>query len=167
MKKILPSLMAVALLLSLCACGSSPAASSADASSAAVSASETAATQEFTDSLGRTVTLPADIQKVAVSGPLAQIYLFALCPDKLVGVSNAWDETAKAYLDEKYASLPELGQLYGGKGELNLESLLSSGAEVVIDVGEPKNSAAEDLDALQQQTGIPFIHVTATLPSIR
>ena len=163
MKKILSSLMAVALLLSLCACGSSPAASSADASSAAVSASETAATQEFTDSLGRTVTLPADIQKVAISGPLAQIYLFALCPDKLVGVSNAWDETAKAYLDEKYASLPELGQLYGGKGELNPESLLSSGAEVVIDVGEPKKSAAEDLDALQQQTGIPFIHVTATL----
>ena len=34
---------------------------------------------------------------------------------------------------------------------------------MVIDVGEPKKSAAEDLDALQQQTGIPFIHVTATL----
>ena len=48
MKKILSSLMAVALLLSLCACGSSPA-----ASSAAVSASETAATQEFTDSVWR------------------------------------------------------------------------------------------------------------------
>ncbi|MDD6888564.1 MAG: ABC transporter substrate-binding protein, partial [bacterium] len=49
----------------------------------------------------------------------------------------------------------------GGKGEMNLESLLASGAQVVIDVGEPKDTIVEDLDALQEQTGIPFVHVTA------
>ena len=120
------------------------------------------ATRQFTDSVGRTVELPAVIEHVAVSGPLAQIVLFALCPDKLVGIASAWDETAEQYLATEYYNLPELGQLYGGKGELNLETLLASGAQVVIDVGEPKGSAAEDLDALQEQTGIPFVHVTAT-----
>ena len=45
---------------------------------------------------------------------------------------------------------------------MNLETLLASGAEVVIDVGEPKDSIVEDLDALTEQTGIPFVHVTAT-----
>ncbi len=118
--------------------------------------------KEFTDSVGRTVTLPANIESVAVSGPLAQIVLFALCPDKLVGVASAWDETAAEYLDTEYYNLPELGQLYGGKGELNLETLLASGAQVVIDVGEPKDTIVEDLDALQEQTGIPFVHITAT-----
>ena len=58
--------------------------------------------------------------------------------------------------------MPEIGQLYGGKGELNPETLLQSGAQIVIDVGEPKGSIAEDLDALQEQTGIPFVHITAT-----
>ncbi len=120
------------------------------------------ATRQFTDSVGRTVELPAVIEHVAVSGPLAQIVLFALCPDKLVGIASAWDETAEQYLATEYYNLPELGQLYGGKGELNLETLLASGAQVVIDVGEPKGSVAEDLDALQEQTGIPFVHVTAT-----
>ena len=48
-------------------------------------------TMQFTDSADRTVELPMDVTKVAVSGPLAQIALFALCPDKLVGVANAWD----------------------------------------------------------------------------
>ena len=43
--------------------------------------------------------LPARIGKVAVSGPLAQIVLFALCPDKLVGIANEWDESAEEYLD--------------------------------------------------------------------
>lgn len=122
--------------------------------------------REFTDSVGRTVELPYEITKVAVSGPLTQIVLFALCPDKLVGVSDAWSKDAEKYIAAEYYNLPELGQLYGGKGELNLETLLDSGAQVVIDVGEPKGSVKEDLDALSEQTGIPFVHITATLESM-
>lgn len=116
----------------------------------------------FADSVGRQVELPKNIEKIAVSGPLAQIAVFALAPDKLAGVASAWDESAKQYVDEKYYNLPELGQLYGGKGELNLETLLASGVQVVIDVGEPKDTVVEDLDGLQEQTGIPFVHITAT-----
>lgn len=176
MKKNMTWILLTAMLLSLCACGKqpAPAASSAPQTPARTEQQttqepettrqtpESPATKEFTDSLGRTVTVPADIQKVAISGPLAQIYLFALCPDKLAGIASAWDEGAKVYLNTEYYNLPELGQLYGGKGEMNLETLLASGAQVVIDVGEPKKSAQEDLDALQAQTGIPFVHVTAT-----
>ncbi len=123
-------------------------------------------TMQFTDSIGRTSELPSNITKVAVSGPLAQIALFALCPDKLVGLASAWDTTAEQYLKTEYYNLPEIGQLYGSKGELNLEALLASGAEVVIDVGEPKETMAEDFDALEEQTGIPFVHITATMTTM-
>ncbi len=119
------------------------------------------AEREFVDSTGRTVTVPDEIEKVAVSGPLTQIFLFALCPEKFVGVSSAWDETAALYIPAEYYELPLLGQLYGGKGELNLETLLSSGAQVVLDVGEAKKGIREDMDALQEQTGLPFIHIDA------
>ena len=120
----------------------------------------------FTDSVGRTGELPTNIERVAISGPLAQIVVFALCPDKLVGIAQKWDKTAEKYLATEYYNLPELGQLYGGKGELNLETLLMSGAQVVIDVGEPKGSIKEDLDALSEQTGIPFVHITATIAAM-
>ena len=116
----------------------------------------------FTDSVGREVELPTNIERVAISGPLAQIVVFALCPDKLVGIASKWDKTAEQFLATEYYQLPELGQLYGGKGELNLETLLASEAQVVIDVGEPKGTIREDLDALTEQTGIPFVHVTMT-----
>ena len=165
MKKPLSLLLALTLVLSLCACGGGAADTPAPTQSAPAqteSAAPAAETRTFTDSVGRTVTLPARIDKVAVTGPLAQIVLFALCPDKLVGIANAWDVSAEAYLDTEYYNLPLLGQLYGGQGELNLETLLASGAQVVIDVGEPKDTIAEDLDALQEQTGLPFVHVTAT-----
>ncbi len=120
----------------------------------------------FTDSVGREVELPVDIERVAISGPLAQIVVFALCPDKLVGIASKWDPTAEQFLDTAYYNLPELGQLYGGKGELNLETLLNSGAQVVIDVGEPKGTIVEDLDGLTEQTGIPFVHITATIATM-
>jgi iron complex transport system substrate-binding protein len=122
--------------------------------------------RSFTDSLGREIMIPEKLDKVAVSGPLAQMVLFAICPDNLVGVATEWEPSAEEYLDSKYYDLPLIGQLYGGKGQLNLETLLSSGAQVVIDVGEPKKSAKDDLDALQKQTGIPFVHITGTLTTM-
>ena len=176
MKKKISMVLAVLMAFSLMACqNNAPAASTASEAAQSDSASavttedaasavsaDAAEGREFTDSVGRTVTVPENVEKIAVSGPLAQIVIFALCPDKMVGVANSWDPSAEEYFDEKYFNLPELGQLYGGKGELNLETLLASGAEVVIDVGEPKGSVKEDLDALQEQTGIPFVHITAT-----
>ena len=124
-------------------------------------AASVSAEREFVDSTGRTVIVPDEIEKVAVSGPMTQIILLALCPEKFVGISGAWDDTAAQYLPAEYYELPVLGQLYGGKGELNLETLLASGAQVVLDVGEPKRSIREDMDALQEQTGLPFIHIDA------
>ncbi|MDO5028771.1 MAG: ABC transporter substrate-binding protein [Bacillota bacterium] len=123
-------------------------------------------TRIFTDSLGREVEVPANIEHIAITGPMAQIPVFALSPDKLVGVANPWYDGAEEYIDEKYLNLPELGQLYGGKGEMNLETLLSTDAQVVIDVGEAKDGAVEDLNNLQEQTGIPFVHVGATLSTM-
>ena len=157
-QRLLALLLALVMTLSLAACG---------AQSAPTEDENTAPeTRVFTDSVGREVTVPAQIDKVALSGPMAQIVLFALCPDKLVGISNAWDESAAQYLDTEYYNLPLLGQLYGGKGELNLETLLESGAQVVIDVGEAKDGIAEDLDALQEQTTIPFVHIDAALATM-
>ena len=157
-QRLLALLLALVMTLSLAACGAQK----------TLTEDENTApeTRVFTDSVGREVTVPAQIDKVALSGPMAQIVLFALCPDKLVGISNAWDESAAQYLDTEYYNLPLLGQLYGGKGELNLETLLESGAQVVIDVGEAKDGIAEDLDALQEQTAIPFVHIDAALATM-
>ncbi len=148
MKRTLTLLLALLMVAALCP--------------ASLAQSPDPATRTFTDSVGRTVEVPYTLDKVAVSGPLAQIVLFALCPDRLLGIASPWDKAAEPFFDAKYYDLPVLGQLYGGKGEMNLETLLASCAQVVIDVGEPKKTIVEDLDALQTQTGIPFVHITAT-----
>ena len=158
MKKTLSVLLAVMMIaaLALTGCGQNN----------EPQTNEEPTTRTFTDSLGREITLPTDLTKIAISGPLAQIVVFAIAPEMMVGIANEWNREAKDLIPGEYYTLPLLGQLYGGKGELNLETLLQSGAQVVIDVGEQKDGMADDLNALQEQTGIPFVHIdcyTATM----
>lgn len=114
----------------------------------------------FEDSLGRQITLDQPVERIAITGPMAQYVVFAIAPDMLVGVSSAWDEASKPFIAEAYQALPVLGQLYGGKTDVNLEELLGAAPQVVIDIGQPKKGLAEDLDALSRQTGIPYVHIS-------
>ena len=147
-KRIFTLLLILALLLSGCA---------------APPPSPPSDTVNFTDSTGRTVAVPANITRIAISGPLSQVYIIPLAGDLLVGVSNAFSSDAELYLPDYIMTAPELGQLYGGKGEMDLEALLVAAPDVVIDIGETKSSTKEDLQALTDQTGIPFIHIFATV----
>ncbi len=144
------------LVLSLLLCGCT-------AGGGEVTKPQTGETQTFTDSTGRTVELPAQITKIAISGPLSQIYIIPLAGDLLVGVCSAYAVDEAKYLPDYLTEKTEIGQLYGGKGELDLEALLAADPDVVIDIGETKSNVKDDLEALTQQTGIPFVHIAATV----
>ena len=176
MKKTIAALLALVMLLSLAACGTAepaPAATEAPAVTEKPAATEAPAeepaeepaaeTITFTDSSGREVELPANITKIAPSGPVATMILAAFAPEKLVCVGTSISENQTPYLYDGIADLPVTGQLYGGKATLNLEELLATGAEVIIDLGDFKKSIAEDLTALQEQTGLPCIFLEADI----
>lgn len=123
-------------------------------------------TRIFVDSCGRKVELPTDIITVVPSGPLAQIVLYTICPDKLVGLSNNFSEEAKKYIDDEYWSLPKIGQFYGKNVSLNMEELIKISPDVLIDIGEAKTTIREDMNALQEQVGIPVVFIEATLSTM-
>lgn len=169
MKRVLTLIICLCLALSLLsACGTAPApAPSAEpepTTEPAPSPAEPAEQfREFTDDCGRTVEIPVEVSAIAVSGPLSQIYIYPLCSDLMVGYANEFSVDAQKYIPKEFLALPPLGQLYGGKGTMDLEALLAAAPEVVIDVGEAKGTIVEDMDALTEQTGIPFVHIDATV----
>lgn len=120
----------------------------------------------FIDSVGRSVKIPSKINSVAPSGPLAQIVLYTIAPNKLEGLSNDFSEEAKKYIDEKYWSLPKFGQFYGKNASLNMEALVAASPDVIIDIGETKETEKEDMDHLQSQLGIPTVFISATLDTM-
>lgn len=119
----------------------------------------------FTDSAGREVKLPKNITRIAPSGLLAQIVLFAIAPDALVGLSGQWTDNASQYLNSRYLELPVFGQFYGS-GDLNMEAVAAADPQVIIDIGEAKDSIVEDMDSIQEQLGIPTIFAEASLASM-
>lgn len=123
--------------------------------------------RRFVDSIGREVSVKRNIKRIAVTGPLAQITVFPIAADKLVGVSTPFLDIAKKYFDKKYLELPVIGQLYGSSGSLNLETLISTGADIVIDVGAAKSKVTTDFDDIMMKTGIPMVHITLDINDIK
>lgn len=178
LSKISIALLATVMLLAACgSAGEQPSPPAAPAQAAPGAAESAVGGQDanpspdgtetvvFTDSAGREVEIPKHIERIAPSGSLAQIVLFSLAPDKLVGLSGKWSDEAGAYLADKYLQLPVFGQFYGS-GDLNMEALAAAKPQLIIDIGEKKDGIAEDLDALQEQLGIPVIFVEATLKTM-
>ncbi|MDR0838763.1 MAG: ABC transporter substrate-binding protein [Oscillospiraceae bacterium] len=144
-------ILALALLLALAACGSP------------VKYGEGVETYQFTDSAGRRVELPRDITRVAPSGQVATMLLSILCPEYMVCVSGTPSSSQYKYLPENLLNLPTTGQLYGSKSTINLESLIDAAPQIIIDLGDRKDSIASDMDSLQKTTGIATVFVEADL----
>lgn len=118
----------------------------------------------FVDSAGREVQLPEKITKIAPSGMISQVILYSLCPDLLCGLAMEFPYYSMKY-GEEHRDLPVFGQLYGN-GDLNMETLMGAAPDVLIDMGEKKDTLKEDLDAVQEQMGIPVIFIEATLTTM-
>ena len=155
-------------MFGLAACGSSTGSSSAGSASATSesasgpSASSDQSMRQFTDSTGRTVEVPATIDRVAVTGPISQMAMLTFAPEKMVGLSNELSEMEMKYVGAEYGKLPVYGQIYGGKGDFNKEAVASADPQIIIDLGEAKKSIVEDMDEVQNATGIPCVHIEAT-----
>lgn len=147
------------LMMSFAGCGTKKEASK-------TAAAPKATTRTITDSCGRQVTIPTKITKIAPSGALAQIVLYTLCPNKLVGLSSKFSDINKKYIDKKYWNLPVFGQFYGKNTSLNMEAILAAAPDVIIDIGEAKPTVKSDMDGVQKQLGIPVIFVEATLTTM-
>ena len=122
---------------------------------------------EYTDDLGRTVMLPDNIERVVPSGNLAQMVLYSITPEKIVGWSSQLSGAAKEeYFVQDIVNLPVFGTFYGKKANLNKEALMAAAPDVVIDMGElkgSKESMVADLDSLQDDLLIPVIFIEAYL----
>lgn len=115
------------------------------------------------DSVGREVELPEKITKVAIAGPPAQMMMFTIAPEMLVGWGRSPSPEMEPYLTDELKALPEIGTFFGKNASLNYEELIKLQPDVIIDVGEVKKDMAESLDGLQEQTGIPVIFVECML----
>ena len=120
-------------------------------------------TWTFTDSLGRQVELPKNLERICPSGHTAQQVLLTMAPDKMVGLSQPLNDDQLKIFGDKFKDYPVFGAVLGAKDDFNREAVAAAKPQVIIDTGEVKKDTKESLDALQEQLGIPVVFVEAYL----
>jgi iron complex transport system substrate-binding protein len=90
----------------------------------------------ITDAEGKSVILPDNVNKVFGSSPPMNYLLYALNPDKMIGLNfkakNAQNKADEMYLTKKFLSLPVIGSFHGGGQGINLETLMKYKPELVL-----------------------------------
>jgi iron complex transport system substrate-binding protein len=92
------------------------------------------------------------------------MFLLAVAPELLCAVSGPYQEGQAEFIPERIKNLPAVGQFYGSR-DLNPEEVAGIAPDIVIDVGEPKDAIAEDMDGISRTIAVPAVHITATLRS--
>ena len=118
----------------------------------------------FTDAAGREVELPESIERVIPASPLAQVVLYTLCPDKIAGWTVELTNAQIECFGDNYASLPVFGDSHSDV--FDLKSVMEADAQVIIDVGELTDTTKEDMEDIQEKTGVPTIFIQMDLSSM-
>lgn len=144
MKKVLALLLALFCLLPLAGCGGAPAPSD----------------RTVTDMLGRTVTLPQAIERIACIGAGAlRYYSYIGELDKLCGVEACeygYLISVRPYQmlhEDVFKALPSLGS-GGPQGSPDAEAILAAAPDVIFSLYTSDTSA---MDELQAKTGVPVV----------
>jgi iron complex transport system substrate-binding protein len=112
---------------------------------------------DFVDSAERYVVIPDRIGRVMAADQSAAVLVFVLAPEKLVGWSRPLTREQRAYLPAKFARLPFTGQLSGPTPTASADTVVRLHPDLIIETGIVSPEAAARADAIQQQTGTPYI----------
>src|SRR5229473_8612454 len=124
--------------------------------SAAVLAPRRARAATVTDSAGRTVPVPAQVQRVFPAGPPAAIFLYTIAPELVLGWPRANRPEEREFLLPNVGGRPEVGRITGRGNTANLEVVLALKPDLILDVGSVNPTYISLADRVQQQTGIPY-----------
>jgi len=111
----------------------------------------------FVDAAERYVTVPDRIGRVMTANPAADVLVFVLAPDKLMGWSAPLSSGRRAYLPAKFARLPITGAGVRAKPEETVQLVTRMHPDLVIESGPVTPEVAARADLVQQQTGIPYL----------
>jgi iron complex transport system substrate-binding protein len=115
------------------------------------------AAEPFKDAADRTVEIPAKITRIIPAGPPAQVLLYALAPERLAGLVEAFPAEGQAFVPAAFRSLPVIPRLSRSTTPADIESLKHLSADLVVDYGNIGANYVTAADKAQEELGIPTL----------
>jgi iron complex transport system substrate-binding protein len=108
------------------------------------------------DGAGRPVAVPDRLERVFPAGPPAAIMLYTLAPELLIGWPRANGTAEREFLLPDVGARPEVGRITGRGNTANVEAVLASKPDLILDIGYVDATYVSLADRVQQQAGIPY-----------
>ncbi len=115
-------------------------------------------TRLITDMAGREVAIPLEINKSFSLSSGGTIFLYTLNPQLLTGYNYDFSEQEAEFILPEYLDLPVFGQ----SNSLNAEALILAAPDILISYGYTDQAAIEQVEAIEEQTGIPCLMFDST-----
>ena len=129
------------------------------------------AARSATNSAGRKVELPDRIARVFAAGGPAAVAVYVLRPDAMVGWPRAVRDEEKPYVLPGVRDLPGVGMITGRGDTANVELMLKTKPDLIVDFGSTRQTFVSLADSVQSRTGIPYVLIDgrfeATAESLR
>jgi iron complex transport system substrate-binding protein len=124
------------------------------------------AQQKFVDDAKRTVALPAKVSRVFAAGAPAEVLLYTLVPEKMVGRNHMPSPAALEFMPPEYRNPTPISLLPNANDDRKDKELLTLKPDVYVDYGDVKVDYVNSLNNVQARTGIPGIILDGGLQQI-
>jgi iron complex transport system substrate-binding protein len=110
----------------------------------------------FVDAAERYVVVPDRIGRVMTANPAADVLVFVLAPEKLLGWSAPLSRGTRGFIPAKFARLPITGGTVRPNPAETVQVVARMRPDLIIEAGPVTPEAAARADQIQQQTGVPY-----------
>ena len=111
----------------------------------------------FVDAAERYVVVPDRVGRVMTVSPAADVLVFVLAPEKLLGWSAPLSRGQRAYIPATFARLPITGGTVRPNPPETVQVVARLHPDLIIEAGPVTPEAAARADQVQQQTGVPYL----------
>ena len=121
----------------------------------------------ITDMANRSVTVPANVNKVLTTDPTATVMAYMISPDKLLGFNYQTTSEEQKYMPDKYKSLPSVGGWYGAQTG-SYEQFIAMEPDIIFEgvtpdtVSEHSSTLSTITERQQKMGSIPVVGVLDT-----
>jgi len=114
------------------------------------------AAQTLTDDTGRTWQVPDVAERVMAAGAPAQIMLYTLAPERMVGWNHVPSAAARAYMPDALEPTTVIRTLPERDSDAYDAPILALRPQVIIDYGDMKQDYIDLGNAISARLGIPY-----------
>src|ERR1700746_2552862 len=111
----------------------------------------------FVAAAERYVVVPDRIGRVMTANPAADVLVFVLAPEKLLGWSAPLPRGQQAYIPAQFGRWPVLGGAVRPSPAETVQVVARLHPDLIIEADPVSPEAAARAELIQQQTGVPYL----------